>query len=451
MFSSFNRSTLLAVRTISDGAEQSFNKINLDFMKKDLNSTVRQAGAESLSVSDLNRFEEAMSGIDSINFTGAEQRALLAVAKELVSDGVLDRNELNILINMINDFSQGGDQASDGSWPHRHLLQENLYGDPLKHELSDKLSSKYGHEASNHAFLTTANSLLNLVSSGGWEPLIRDAINNADLNNLSPAERIELIATLTEATKDGEINQAEGSTIQTLLAKALESGNQMPRPAPAPLPPNNSWGVAQHQDGKAAIDIGNYLLRVDENSGSMELINKHNGESSQIFGFSRFDTNGDGAANLNFRGPITLNLEDGTRVTVNTKPSELWSYHANTEVPHQLVITRGDQAMVVNGLDSQTRGDLTIAHGSGGQMVDFATPDGVNLFENPNGTGWLVMDGYFTRPVQSGDVNGSFYDDMTGWGNSAPSHGDVFTDLSNMRKKVASMDLAASIRSTFSN
>ena len=61
---------------------------------------------------------------------------------------------------------------------------------------------------------------------------------------------------------------------------------------------------------------------------------------------------------------MTLNLDDGTKITIHTTPHD---QNKNMTLPRpSWFITKGDQAMVIQGLDQNTPGDPQIGQVSKG-------------------------------------------------------------------------------------
>ena len=138
--------------------------------------------------------------------------------------------------------------------------------------------------------------------------------------------------------------------------------------------------------GKAAIDLGDgYTMTLNERSSEI-VITDANGDKTRIWGDPHVDVNGKRVGD--FYDTTTFELKNGTKVTINTEP---WIKGGNgTYVASQVVITKGDQGMVVDGISQNHKGDLKITQGYDGQALDFAHDDGFNLTEaGDKGTyGW---------------------------------------------------------------
>jgi hypothetical protein len=146
--------------------------------------------------------------------------------------------------------------------------------------------------------------------------------------------------------------------------------------------------VSNPDHGQANIDLGDdYQLCLNENNSEMKLINKHTGECSDIWGDPHFDFKSGGAdQHREFWGPVTLHLQNGTQITINTTP---WKGNPNATLSTQLTITQGNRAIVVTGLDQNTTGDLSITQSNNGRCLDATTPHGMDLYEGHCGSGWL--------------------------------------------------------------
>ena len=154
--------------------------------------------------------------------------------------------------------------------------------------------------------------------------------------------------------------------------------------------PDAQWTVKNPGNGTANIDLGKYELQLDEKNSQIKIVNKNNGEVTNIWGDPHIDWNKDGKTDANFWGKTTFQLEDGTKITIDTEP---FKNNPNEYVSSEVTVTRGDHAMKITGLSQNELGDLKVEYADrGGQALDWATTDGFVVRENACGEGWINND-----------------------------------------------------------
>jgi hypothetical protein len=139
--------------------------------------------------------------------------------------------------------------------------------------------------------------------------------------------------------------------------------------------------------GRAVFENDNYSISVG-NEGSVNIRNKASGESYEIGGepYLHFE----GQHTFNFHGTTTLSLEDGTKVTLDTRPARDEPGSAQTS---RVTITNGDYGVQIGGVDSGGTGHLTVDETKHwGGLLDAVVADGNVLQENPAGFGLLAVD-----------------------------------------------------------
>ena len=145
--------------------------------------------------------------------------------------------------------------------------------------------------------------------------------------------------------------------------------------------------------GTATVKLNDtYDLQFSEGGQSVEIINKKTGEKTKIHGDPHVTWQANGATNFNHFGTMTFKLDDGTKITVNTKP---WNGNVNATFADNIVVTNnaGD-SLIVNNLGDLVAGNLTVDIGKNGAALDRLVADGnLTVFEDPNGAGWLNKDG----------------------------------------------------------
>ncbi|MDO5625852.1 MAG: DUF1521 domain-containing protein [Pseudomonadota bacterium] len=147
------------------------------------------------------------------------------------------------------------------------------------------------------------------------------------------------------------------------------------------------WTVNNPGNGTAKIDIGKYELLLDEKKSQIQIVNKENGEITNIWGDPHIDWDKDGKTDADFWTKTTFQLEDGTKITIDTEP---WKGNKGMYVASEVTVTRGDHAMQISGLSQNELGDLKVEYADrGGQALDWAVTDGFVVQENPDGVGWI--------------------------------------------------------------
>lgn len=193
--------------------------------------------------------------------------------------------------------------------------------------------------------------------------------------------------------------------------------------APA-FEPQQQWTAHMEGGDRAAIDLGDgYTLDVNENASEVVITNSDTGEVTRIWGDPHVSI--DGKHEYDFWGTTTFTLENGTKITINTEAA---ADNPNVFYAEKLTITKGDQAIVVDGVSELTKGDLSVSMSNDGQLLDAVTRDGFVLNENAAGSGW--------RSELTGDVATQADLDMTrpgalyGPDSTMPSLGELNQTLS---------------------
>ena len=131
----------------------------------------------------------------------------------------------------------------------------------------------------------------------------------------------------------------------------------------------------------AKVDLGDgYHLEIDERSSQMTIVNEETGQSTRIWGDPHVEVNG--KHQFDFYGTTTFELANGTKLTINT---EQWSGNPNAYVASQVVVTRGDNAVVIDGISQNQLGDLSVSVSTNGYALDAAHRDGFTVHEDAGG------------------------------------------------------------------
>lgn len=150
---------------------------------------------------------------------------------------------------------------------------------------------------------------------------------------------------------------------------------------------NPTHATTTMQGGKAVFENDNYTITMGDDN-TVTIRNKHTGETYQAWGDPHMNI--DGKHEWDFWGTTTLQLEDGTKVTIETTP---WERNESMTLSSRVTITSGDYGVQVSGIDTNCVGDLRIDEAPRfGNTLDAVVGDGNVLHENPAGKGFLAID-----------------------------------------------------------
>ncbi|MHC2399831.1 hypothetical protein ACVMGC_004375 [Bradyrhizobium barranii subsp. barranii] len=171
------------------------------------------------------------------------------------------------------------------------------------------------------------------------------------------------------------------------LAMVPVAAAQVPTQSSQPAP------VWSHEvrDGKAEIKLGDkYSILVDENDGTVLIRNSQTGKITSIKGDPHVDADGDGKVDFDFKKNMTFQLDDGTKITVDTV-----DIGKGKTMASKLTITNGDNAMVVEGLGDRFDGknNLKVTQSNAGRTLDQLTSDGAQTIYEQPGSGWVDRSG----------------------------------------------------------
>lgn len=201
---------------------------------------------------------------------------------------------------------------------------------------------------------------------------------------------------------------------------------QLPKPGCWEIPePKTSWTAQMTGENTAKVDLGDgYKLEINEKNSEMTIFNEKTGERTRIWGDPHVEI--DGKQAYDFWGTTTFTLENGTKLTINT---EQFQGNPNMYVASQVLITKGDNAIVVDGISQNKLGDLSVTLSNDGKAIDTANRDGFTLHENKTGSGWRTEDGTIAtqKDLDATRIGGEY-----GPGSTKPSQaegGDDFGDF----------------------
>jgi hypothetical protein len=142
------------------------------------------------------------------------------------------------------------------------------------------------------------------------------------------------------------------------------------------------------KDGTATIRLGDkYTITANEKDASWTIRNNETGHVTKVSGDPHVDNNG--KHDFDFKKDMTFQLEDGTKITVNTVP-----YGNGATLSSKLTITNGNNAITVEGLGADKDGanNLKVTQSNAGVPLDQLTSDGAQtIYER--GQDWVNRSG----------------------------------------------------------
>lgn len=335
----------------------------------------------------------ALDSVDMRNLSTQEKNTLIAAVDVLGADGEITPREAKVITDMIDRFESsdqfidtltGGNSgsligSSQSFLPFTPASLSQFPGNALFGNVLGSLVDKVVQTFKDSLFSATANAMLEGCEKSTYaNDKVAKALENADLSKFNPAERAKVLSMIGFATADGRVGLVEARAICQYIDEVQGKNCGC----------KGEWTVDQRDNGTATIDLGNYTLDLKENNSEFVVTNKETGEKTRIWGDPHFEHNGSHVGD--FYGTTTLNLADGTKITINTTPYEAGGN--GTTLSSTLTITQGDRAMRVTGLDQNQLGDLKIQQVNGvGRLVDAAVDDGVQIYENPEDGPWLRL------------------------------------------------------------
>lgn len=199
---------------------------------------------------------------------------------------------------------------------------------------------------------------------------------------------------------------------------------QSPQSGPTITPlPDAQWTASLQGQHQGTIDLGDgYTLELDERNSEIVIHNAETGETTRIWGDPHVDV--DGKRVFDFWGTTTFTLENGTKITIDT---EEWGRNPDAYVASKLTITKGDQAIIVEGISQNELGDLEVSMSNNGEFLDAVTRDGFVLHENATGSSWRSeMTGEIATQA---DLNLTRPGQLYGPGSTMPSFGEIRESL----------------------
>lgn len=180
---------------------------------------------------------------------------------------------------------------------------------------------------------------------------------------------------------------AQNTTAFAAIALWGQTGSQRCGCGRPDAPSNPSNASTTMSGGKVCFENDSYTITAGDDN-SVTVHNKQTGETYQVWGDPHVNVDGQHA--FDFWGTTTFQLDDGTKVTIQTTP---WAGNPDMTVSSKVTITNGDYGVQITGVDSNQVGDLKFEETQHfGGLLDRLVADGNTLHENPAGKGFLGVD-----------------------------------------------------------
>lgn len=190
------------------------------------------------------------------------------------------------------------------------------------------------------------------------------------------------------------------------------------------LDPNPTGASTQMDGGRVCFENHGYSITASDD-GSVLVQNKSTGEQYLAWAPPQIWVDGEHA--FNFYGTTTLELVDGTKLTITTTP---WADDPLVTVSDKVTITNAHYGVEILGLavPGSLRYLETLQYG---WLLDAVVADGNTLAENPAGAGFLgdVAEPTVWQPVDTAYITAT---DLALLGPLAGERGQAFQSLTGL-------------------
>lgn len=323
-----------------------------------------------------------------------------SLGSALARGGELDAGTSADLLGGIGGFSARGVSAfPQGAFSASTLAR--YQGSPLFAGLASYSVNALVQKFEDALFRDTANNLLDMADSSQYTPLLRSALDGINLSTLSASDRSQILGMLSFAVASGGPSLQQAQALLAKLAQTQGSGWSYANAL------SNSGGQFSYQvtgQGTADINLGDgFTVHINQANSELDLVDHNTGHTTVIWGDPHMGMDGNNNQ-FQFKGNVTLNLPDGTKITLQTTKYDLNDQY----LTKNLVITRGDQSIVVGNMDQNAAdaGKMTVRQYDGaGALERMMNPDGTELYLNSAGNGWNVLEGgVLLRPMTEQDL-----------------------------------------------
>ncbi len=152
------------------------------------------------------------------------------------------------------------------------------------------------------------------------------------------------------------------------------------------VPPPSTTRTA---DGSVNFENQNYNIKIRD-TGEINVTNKLTSETYRIQNDLRVDV--DGVQAFRFEGTTTFELDDGTRITVDTKADKEVTYRPMVTSVLTIIDGLANYGVQISGLDGDKRDELTFTEAHEKELDEWSVYEGNLLDENLAGSGFVSID-----------------------------------------------------------
>jgi Domain of Unknown Function (DUF1521) len=177
------------------------------------------------------------------------------------------------------------------------------------------------------------------------------------------------------------INNAT-SPAATTTTITISAGEASAGDAPPPT-------TTRSADGSVNFENQNYYINVHD-TGEINVTNKLTSEMYRIQNDLRVDV--DGVQAFRFEGTTTFELDDGTKITIDTKPDKEVIYEPMITSVLTIIDGLADYGVQISGLNSHKTGELAFTEAHQKELDEWVVGGGNVLDENLAGSGFVSID-----------------------------------------------------------
>lgn len=150
-------------------------------------------------------------------------------------------------------------------------------------------------------------------------------------------------------------------------------------------PPTTTRGA----DGTISFENQNYNIDVRP-GGDVIVTNKQTNEIYEIQNSLQVEI--DGVHAFYFEGTTTFELDDGTKITIDTAPRQAVAYAALASTALAIFDGSSDYGVLIENLDGVRPGEATFEEASMDEVSELIGEEGNVLLENLSGEGFVAID-----------------------------------------------------------